>query len=162
MPTTTWKVTVEGELLDLKVAAGQIPADVIASALEPGLREIVARAKSLCPVDSGNLRSAIAYKISNTRDMARGVVFGIVGIRRRAKGKPTKYAHLVEFGHATSPSFRKRAKTKERFVPAKPFLRPALEGSKAGFVTQLGKRASDQLAVKMTAISRKRKIKVEL
>lgn len=60
-------------------------------------------AKQGCPVDTGRLRSSIAYRIEGGNE-----VVGIVGTS-------VEYAPFVEFG--------------TRFMAAQPFLRPALQAA---------------------------------
>lgn len=63
------------------------------------------RAKQLCPVDTGNLRSSISFRIEHVGATTVGVV-----------GTNVEYAPYVEYG--------------TRRMAAQPFLRPALEAAK--------------------------------
>jgi Bacteriophage HK97-gp10, putative tail-component len=66
-------------------------------ASEATAQAIVARAKTLVPVRTGALRNAIGYTVE------RGTGYCQVGILRGVGlggVRPTRYAHLVEFGHA--------------------------------------------------------------
>ena len=83
---------------------------------------------------------AISYKkrkFNNGKLAINAAIWGGVGINKAVQGsfngkpvKPTKYAHLVEFGHNAPDG---------SYVPAKPFMRPAIArvGSGAEFVRRL-------------------------
>lgn len=88
------------------------------------------------PTQTGALKASIAVKIQKYKD---GGVTAFIGPNRRFVSRygnrPSKYAHLVEFGHvAVSPdkgtTRRKGSATAIRFVPPKPFIRPAYDVSK--------------------------------
>lgn len=75
-----------------------------------GAGRIVEReAKTLVPVESGDLKDAIGTSVSATTTAVKVDV----GVRRRRPGSPARYAHLVELGTAHSAP--------------QPFLRPALD-----------------------------------
>lgn len=64
------------------------------------------RAKQLCPVDTGRLRSSISWRIDRVGGQAVGVV-----------GTNVNYAPFVELG--------------TRRMSARPFLRPALDAARS-------------------------------
>jgi len=103
---------------------------IIAKAVGEGAKPLVRYVKMYAPVDSGALRDSIGSKV--LRDRKRGVAVALVGPRtgKFKNGKPVKkgesavdsdqpsrYAHLVEFGH----NMKKGGQTK-----ARPFMRPAV------------------------------------
>lgn len=83
---------------------------------------------------------AVSYKkrkFNNGKLAINAAIWGGVGIDKTVQGsfdgkpvKPTKYAHLVEFGHNAPDG---------SYVPAKPFMRPAIAkvGSGTEFVRRL-------------------------
>lgn len=83
---------------------------------------------------------AVSYKkrkLNNGKLAINAVIWGGVGIDKAGQGrfngkpvKPTKYAHLVEFGHNAPDG---------SYVPAKPFMRPAIAkaGSSVEFINRL-------------------------
>lgn len=83
---------------------------------------------------------AVSYKkrkFNNGKLAINAAIWGGVGINKDVQGsfegkpvKPTKYAHLVEFGHNAPDG---------SYVPAKPFMRPAIArvGSGTEFVRRL-------------------------
>lgn len=94
---------------------------------------------------TGLLKAAVAskavpYKRRKFKDgklAINAAIWGGVGINKAVQGsfngkpvKPTKYAHLVEFGHNAPDG---------SYVPAKPFMRPAIAkvGSGTEFVRRL-------------------------
>jgi HK97 gp10 family phage protein len=127
----------------IKLLNKRLAKKVLSKALTKGARPIVARARSLVPVDTGFIKRAIGARARRNPDGARrdvGVLSDIKGgglsrsnaraskspIKRRGKSKssglqgfknsPTFYWRFLEFGTAR--------------MSAKPFLRPAFEGTK--------------------------------
>jgi len=123
------------------------------------MRPVVQKAKSLAARRSGLLRRSIGIKTKLYPKKL--VVATVVGARanvmqetvdpvtkQRRRQIPSKYAHLVEYGHRvarkgttllrsgeTLKAGRRRARLEKRklgvaagFVPAKPFMRPAFDG----------------------------------
>ena len=86
-------------------------------ALVAGARPIVEEAKRLVPVDTGDLRDAIAVDASSRRQGLAAAVGGEIGISIGFTKPTSRRAHLTEFGTAHSA--------------AHPFMRPAME-AKAG------------------------------
>lgn len=84
-----------------------------------------------CPVGkTGNLKNSIGAVVGAVP--SKNIAYAVVGPRRGSKGKPTRYAHLVEFGHVavrpTKGARRKKGTAHDiTYVPAKPFVRPAVE-----------------------------------
>jgi hypothetical protein len=74
------------------------------------------RARGYCPVDTGRLRSSIS-SVSGRDSLGFYVEVGT----------SVEYAVPVEFGHLTrQPGPQSRRRGGQRFVPAQPFMRPAL------------------------------------
>lgn len=110
-------------------------------ALVTALTPILDGARSRVKVDTGNLRDSLGFKVVKFRS---GNMSAIIGPRKgfRKDGRLAhKYGHLVEFGHFTRKPSGVSVKTKtgktkresggsQKFVPAKPFLRPAFESGK--------------------------------
>ena len=76
------------------------------------------RAKQLCPVDTGTLRSSIHTKY-NTAEVAAYIGTSAESMNNASTtGTVTFYARWIEFGHYLRNG---------RFWKGKPFLRPALD-----------------------------------
>ena len=106
---------------------------------------IVRRARSLAPVDDGDLRRSLGKKVTVDRNPAAHSVLKI-GPRTKYPGKtpgksPANYAHLVEFGTAAHKIPARpilkigplvvRGVVSHPGSAAQPFLRPAFESTKA-------------------------------
>lgn len=125
--------------------AGEILGRAVAEAIKP--IEIAAKRFARRSEETGALRESITHKVKVYPQTGKAV--GLVGPDRayysrgkKLKGalsvlaagnrrKPANYAHLVEYGHvAVAPrkgtTRRKRTATDVGFVPAKPFIRPAV------------------------------------
>jgi HK97 gp10 family phage protein len=104
---------------------------ILKRAVNKGIKIILKAAKGRAPRESGLLKKSLGSKVKVYR--SSGVVVGIVGPRKGFKGEvvrkkgrwfpvsvysdPVRYAHLVELGTS--------------HAPAKPFLGPAVTGSRA-------------------------------
>lgn len=132
--------------------AGRIVEDAVADAIIP-IRDA---AKAKVPVKTGALRKAITVKTVRYQDNFK--VVGMIGIDKHARflggrkivrggsllntDQPSKYAHLVEFGHfrvagkgvsgksLKGRTIRKGGIKTKGWVRAQPFLRPATEQAK--------------------------------
>lgn len=76
-------------------------------------------AQALCPVDTGNLRQNLTHDVNTHK-------------KEVTIGTAVRYAPHVEYGHVQEvgrfvPEIGKRLK--KGFVPAKPFLRPAIQNN---------------------------------
>lgn len=145
---------------DLQRLLEQIPAEMRNTVLLAGVKAaavpVVKWAKRFAKRSerTGALRESITFKgIGNQK---RGTALAIIGPDRKyySKGKrlvrgklitsgeivrPSKYAHLVEFGHHVVAPFKGTtrrkgtavpAKNKTTWVAAKPFIRPAIMQAK--------------------------------
>ena len=121
---------------------GKMQASVIATAVRGGASIIRKNAKANL-VAKGSIRTGLLHESINVRVKnyrADGIVFAAVGARRDVVGttpegkriRPANYAHLVEFGTVTTR--------------AKPFLRPALDSSRAAVFSKMSERARVGLA----------------
>ena len=76
-------------------------------------------AQALCPVDTDNLRLSLTHEVNTHK-------------KEVTIGTDVRYAPHVEYGHVQEvgryvPAIGKRLK--KDFVPAKPFLRPAIQNN---------------------------------
>lgn len=117
---------------------------LVAWSLRRALKPIQDMAKSLIPVRTGTARKSIRIVTRTYKD--NKVTVGLVGPSRDVVGtdphgrpiRPTKYAHLIEFGHVITPTKRSRNGGKVAQYQAKhgrygkrtrpyPFIGPAFE-----------------------------------
>jgi len=128
---------------------------VIAVAMRRAAKPLVSAAKQFAPKRTGALKESIGFVVRKGRNgrssyaavgPASGYYRGGAAVKHgasvRGADNPAKYAHLVEFGHvAVKPqkntSRRKRTAQAGRFVPAKPFMRPALLAASDAVATEL-------------------------
>ena len=92
--------------------------EAIRRALEAVGIQAEGHAKIKCPVDTGRLRGSISHQVGSGFDSSVYI------------GTNVEYAPSVEYGHKQQvgryvPAIGKRLK--RAFVPAKPFLKPAIE-----------------------------------
>lgn len=159
---------------EMRAVLAGLPASmesrVMGDAMAVAAKPIVQAAKSNAPVETGALRRSISAVVK--RYPRAGKVMALIGPAHgyfrggkrlkpgsnyRGADSPTKYAHLVEFGHmsaaasgtsvatAKGSAIRKnsRRKTTEfsarSFILPKPFLRPAVLTAKGDAHAQLAK-----------------------
>lgn len=152
-------LTVEGAL-ELRDKFNRLREEVRREVLEEaalrGAEPIVETAKALAPVMTkldprripGTIRDTIVARLRPRKAPDRVTV--IIGPRKRGKLDPY-FAKFVEFGHLiglkkservllrlTRAQARTRQKALGRFVPAQPFMRPALlaRGQEAGEIVR--------------------------
>ena len=92
--------------------------EAIRRALEAVGIQAEGHAKIKCPVDTGRLKGSISHQVGSGFDSSVYI------------GTNVEYAPSVEYGHKQQvgryvPAIGKRLK--RAFVPAKPFLKPAIE-----------------------------------
>jgi HK97 gp10 family phage protein len=111
-------------------APAQITAEIEKTAMDrlEQAGEIIAdRARALCPVDTGALKKSIRVRRLkgdpklDVRIYAGNRVEG--GSMKKGAARGAFYAHMVEYGTVK--------------MPAKPFLRPALNGSKGQIMSAM-------------------------
>lgn len=148
-------------LVDLNKVSEEM-ASTVAKGFGAPTAMLVGIMKRKCPVGkTGNLRNSIGAVIGTVP--SKNLAYAVVGPRRRSKGTPTRYAHLVEFGHvAVHPDkgARRRKGTARdiTYVPAKPFVRPAVEEYAAQVGYDLAKGVEPAVAASIRAnIGGKRK-----
>jgi hypothetical protein len=115
-------------------------------------------------VRTGALRESIGAVVRRSKGGTG--VYAVVGPRRgyyrggkavakvgaaRGADQPANYAHLVEYGHhavarKVGTSLRKGTATVVGFVPAKPFMRPALASAGEAVLTELARGVEDGIA----------------
>lgn len=150
---------------ELSAVLQQIPQDLREKVMKPAMVRAVQPVKVAAKrfakrsEDTGALRASIDHKVVNYRKGA--ITVGMVGAstgyfkkgrklgknsNRRGANSPSKYSHLVEYGYyAVSPERGKTlrkgtarlAKRGRTWVPAKPFLRPAIETTKTQVANEL-------------------------
>lgn len=129
-----------------------VESRVMADAVQQATKPLVASIKSKVKVRTGALRNSIAAVVR--RYPNNGKIVGIVGPDKAARflggrkvirggsllktDKPSKYAHLVEFGHYSAAEKGKKLSTTKgktirkgtlvarTWVPAQPFMRPGI------------------------------------
>lgn len=127
-----------------KKLVGRTKETVIKTAVRNTMKPVLAVARAKAPMGkTGMLRKAIKLKVIAYKK--NGFVDGVVGVSRIEKEingrkvKPSKYAHLVEFG--SGPKAIKKAKglsdgetffgLKAGGSPPQPFLRSTFDSQKA-------------------------------
>lgn len=101
--------------------------------------EIVKRdAKQRVPVDTGDLKAAIdIIRKEKTKNPSKKAAYQ-VGVRWKSKKSPdgVNYGACVEFGHKTKGG---------KQVPAKPFLRPAIDSNRGRIMSTVLRKFYDAL-----------------
>jgi HK97 gp10 family phage protein len=149
------------ELVDLEELAAALAEDVAAAAIETAGKKLKWLMQAYTPVETGKLRRSIDYTVGIVP--IKHLAYAVIGPRSGSAGN--KYAHLVEFGHiAVAPrkgtSLRHHSARAINFVPPRPFIRPAVEGYAAYAGTELASGVENNLAVKINAMSKGKKITV--
>lgn len=150
---------VTGEICDLNQLAQNFPQDVLARPMDVLGKQLAIRMRGFCPVGrKGNLQKSISNKTQVYA--SKNATVGIVGPRRNAPGRPTKYAALVEFGHVARGAI---TNGNGGHVAARPFVRPTAEIARTAAVEILGPSAAGELGVAvkragMRKIGKKRQI----
>lgn len=150
----------------LKTLPKELADKVLQTALTRAAAPVVKAAKRNAPVRTGALRQSIGTIVKKgKRD---GSVYAVIGPRRGyyRQGKalkktadntgadqPANYGHLVEYGHmAVKPDKGATLREKKRnwkkaravrFIPPKPFLRPALMNSKTEVIAEMAKGVAE-------------------
>lgn len=148
-PSATYRhVTGVEELTGaLRALSEAMRAEILGEGVKGAIKPILVAAKRFAKrsEDTGALRESLTTKVVVYKQNGKAV--GLVGPDRhyykkgkRVKGKlgklftdrrPANYAHLVEYGHhAVKPrkgtTRRRKTAATVSFVPAKPFIRPAV------------------------------------
>ncbi len=135
---------------------GTMRKQVIPGALRAAGRVVIPKARGLVPVETGLLKKSLGAVLrGGRRGRPQYLVIGprtdIVGVGPDGRKRwPAKYAHLVELGHFQVQPVKGKtrrhgtaqaAASGKDFVPGRPFLGPAVNGSrdaiKAAFLREL-------------------------
>lgn len=122
--------TLDGLVASLKGISKSISADVMAEMVKEGGKVVVRNTKPKIPVATGDLRASVDFVVRKRKH--KGTAVAVVGPKfspDKGEKRPSRHAHLIEFG------FTDRAGVHH---PAKPFMRPGTEESK------------EEVAVRMT------------
>jgi HK97 gp10 family phage protein len=155
----------QNSIPDLRKIGAELTRDVIAAPMEKVATLLRDRMKDYCPVGkSGNLQKSISYKV--VIHEGKNLTVAIVGPRRGARGRPTHYAHLVEFGHImVVPGINAKGKSSKRvgeYVAAHPFMRPAVETIRDTINEVLGEEIGNLLSFKCRASMGGKKVTVSI
>jgi hypothetical protein len=158
------KAKVTSDIVDLRRFGVEIVADALALALATPGKNLTAAMRMYAPTDTGALRDSIDFTIRNYPAKNKAVL--IAGPKSRfSRGgrRPSKYAHLVEFGHiavapAKGTSRRKKTARGISFVPAKPFMRPAVEIFATYASTDFASEVEKQMTVKLQGLKGRQRI----
>ena len=132
-------------------AKKKLGTDALVEAMTPMID--AARSLASASVDTGNLKASIGFRVKAYKN---GKILGYIGPRNGFKvvdrqGRTriaTKYAHLVEFGHA-----KKGGGT----VAAKPFMRPAFASQSQQCAATLGIILGRKIEIEAAKLSRRKK-----
>lgn len=130
------KLIVNRQTVNLSEVAGDVVDTVMEAAMRSPAERLKLNMQMLAPKDTGALRQSIDFLVKTYAK--NGSVVAIVGPKRqyRLNGRrPTKYAHLVEFGHVTvapekGKTIRKENARKISFVAPRPFMRVAVQAAR--------------------------------
>lgn len=132
MSSSDFKI-IGGKALDkaLKQLGPKFEKRIAKGAIRAGARVIAKQAKANAPKESGALKRSIQVVTRKTKGADVAVV-----TRHKKKdikqGKGTAYAHIIEFG--------------SKYIPARPFLRPALDSKAKEAVKAVGKYVQERIA----------------
>lgn len=129
----------------------------ISAAMEQSANEIVALAKSLAPVDSGDLQMSIGWTWGDApkgamvlgRVKSSGKGSGNLHITVFAGGGDAYYARMIEFGTAPHLNGGRFAGSKHPGTAAQPFFYPAYRATRKrakGRVTRAVNKAAKRIA----------------
>ena len=108
---------------------GQLKEHVLKKAINEGAEIVLQVANQKVPKRTGRLYFSLGKKGYSSK--ADGTV-GIYVLARRKDGYKGNHAHLIEYGHRKVVRKKKGYGLVDKgFVPAQPFLRPALEENRA-------------------------------
>lgn len=131
---------------------------ILRKAINAASKVVLDAARKLVPVETGMLKKSLAVRIQTYR--STGTVVGVIGPRtgykKTRQGKvltsfgrkikstgrnPSKYAHLIEFGHNIA---RPKGKL-VGYARARAFLRPAFDQNKAAIEKLLTERVAEEI-----------------
>ncbi len=132
-----------------------IPAAVrgeLRGAVRKGAAQIVAVQRALAPVEDGDLRDSIVFRMGDEPDVPYASLKSAGGARTgdedlaavvSAGNSKVRYAHLVEFGTAPHPQGGKFAGTMHPGTPPRGFFLPGYRIAKKGVKAQMRKAIRD-------------------
>lgn len=126
----------------------KVERNIMRSALRAGAKPIAEEARSLVPIDSGELRDSIRVSTRSRR--------GVVSASVKAGNKKAWYWRFVEFGTAAHEIKPKNAKSlfiaglfkklvSHPGAKAKPFMRPALDAKANEAIVAVGEQIKKRL-----------------
>lgn len=129
------KADASGVLAGLDKLSGPVATHLARSMAVAGGQVLRDEAKLLAPVDSGLLKSAIYLAFKDARSSQDSVTYSVTWNAKKAP-----HGHLLEFGHwqyyvsfiGSDGEWRtdkSKPLARPRWVPAHPFLRPALDSA---------------------------------
>lgn len=145
--SASWKVRVNGMRKARAILTESLPAelrDAQNDEIEHTLRLIVWDAKRRAPRDTRPTADAVRLVDGITSKMSRKLISGRTYVAG-GPGKPN-HSHLVEYGTAVRAT---KQGANRGAMPAKPFMRPAVEWARPGHdrrMAQIGKRVERVLA----------------
>lgn len=114
--------TIDGLVASLKGISKSISADVMAEMVKEGAKVVVRNTKPKVAVATGDLQDSVDFVVRKRKH--KGTAVAVVGPKfspDKGEKRPSRHAHLIEFG------FTDRAGVHH---PGKPFMRPGTEESK--------------------------------
>ena len=96
---------------------------VLRKAIRAGVKPILSAARANVPVESGALKKSLANKVKVNKSAAYGLVGPATDYVGENGQRPSKYAHLVEYGHVSKTG---------QVIPPHPFIRTTADESLSG------------------------------
>lgn len=151
------QITIQNKIVNLSQLGKDFTKSVLYKSMSVPASRLASAMRFLAPEETGALKLSIGYKIGAYP--GTGTAFAVVGPRKnyRLNGRrPTKYAHLVEFGHAivqpkNGTSIRKKTATVTGRVAAKPFVRPAVLAMRQWGASELSSQMEKNLKITVSA-----------
>lgn len=124
--------------------------DVLVEALEAAAEPIADAARRKVDVDRGKLRASI--KVRRSRARRAGPRVAVTTSRERAwYAGETYYGAFIEFGHFVGS---RALGSRRRFVPARPFMRPAYDENRFAALVIARRVAARRLALVAHRVAR--------
>lgn len=142
----------------------KLESKVIVQAMRQAMKPVLQSAKANAPVASGELRNSLRIVTQRARKRRNILRVGVVPGRKWFTGD-AYYAGFVEFGFQKAPVIRvngqlKSAKNKRREgyteVPARPFLRPALDSNAENVKTIFRQQVQSRAAKYAVQVARQK------
>lgn len=143
----------------------KLESKVIVQSMRQAMKPVLAAAKSYAPVRSGALRRSLSIRTQRGKKRSKGIVrVGVVPGKRWFVGDQY-YAGFVEFGFDKVPTYRvgnrilsrkPRSGESTEAVPAKPFLRPALDSNRDRVVSIFRREVQSRAAKYAATLARQK------